>query len=117
MTPDLQSYVLLSVLTIGYAAFLHVLDRAYEPDWTIVTVIGGVALTGGAVAYRLLLGVPPLPPEAVAWWVWWSVLWHFCVSGFWIGCWQALQARRRFQAWIAYLTEGRRRGNSTDRSP
>jgi hypothetical protein len=109
MSPDQQSYLLLGVATVGYAALLHWLDRAYEPDWTILTVVAGVALTGAGVAFRLTLGVPPLPPEAVAWWVWWSAIWHFVVSGSVIGVWQAIQMRRRLLDYIAYLR--RRRGD------
>jgi asparagine N-glycosylation enzyme membrane subunit Stt3 len=114
MTPDQHSYLVLFVATACYAAFLNWLDRAYEPDWTILTVVGGVGLTWCGVAYRLMLGVPQLPPEPVAWWALWSVGWHFCVSGFVIALWQIWQVRKRLLNMVAYL-RGRTRGHTPDR--
>lgn len=116
MTPDHQGYLMTFALTSVYAIVLALLDRAYEPDWTILTVVGGVALVGVGVAYRLTLGAPAGTPDAVAWWAWLQVAWHFVVSAVPIALWQIWQARRRIRNLIAYLREGRNRDNPPDRA-
>lgn len=112
MTPDHQAYLVTFTLAGIYAVALALMDRRYEPDWTILTVVGGVALVGCGVAYRLTLGVPNGIPSAVAWWVFLQVGWHFLVSAVPIALWQIWQERRRMHTFIDYLREGRSRGNT-----
>lgn len=113
---DHQAYLLTFALASAYAVILALLDRKYEPDWTILTVVCGVSLVGLGVAYRLTLGAPHGPPDAVAWWTYLQVGWHFGTAFVPIAIWQTWQARRRIQNLIAYLREGRNRDNSTNGS-
>ena len=110
---ELAGYLVTFGLAALYAMFLHKLDRRYEPDWTIATVVGGVALTGCGVAIRLYAGaLPALHSAALVWWVWWLFVTHFAASGLAIAIWQIYQAKRRLDVYIAYLRG--KHGNAPD---
>lgn len=111
---EIAFYVGAAASAAIYAAILERIGREnYEPDYTVVTVMIGVALTGGWVALRLLAPLPDLPPQALAWWVWRLMFWMFVATGLPITLWQVWQARRRLQALAAYLI-GVRHGHETD---
>lgn len=103
---DLIAYGALMLASTLYSVWLESLKKAYEPDWTWATVMGGIALTGGFVALRLALHLPTLPPSQMAWWVWWAWFWGFVWSGIPIIVWQIWQARTRIRSYVAYLREG-----------
>jgi len=91
-----------------YAAVLQAIGRErYEPDYTVVTVMLGVALTGGWVALRLTGPLPDLSPDELVWWVWRVMFWMFVATGIPITAWQIWQARQRLMALAAYLTRSR----------
>ena len=99
-----------------YALVLEAIGKEhYEPDYTVVTVAAGVALTGGWVALRLALApLPNLQGRALAWWVWRQVLWMFVATGSPITIWQVWQSRQRivglldYQVRTHYVHEARR---------
>lgn len=72
-----------------YAYVLDRFQRRYEPRWTWLTVVGGVALVGSWVAMRIALGIPGATP----WEVWLLGLWHFVAAGLPIIFWQSWQDR------------------------
>jgi drug/metabolite transporter (DMT)-like permease len=98
-----------------YAIALEKIGREnYEPDFTVVTVALGVALTGGWVALRFTGPLPDLPPQALVWWAWRVVFWMFVATGLPITSWQIWQARRRIRQLAIYITTGGRHGSEAD---
>lgn len=77
-----------------YAAFLESLNNAYTPRWTWLTVMGGVAMTGGCVAWRLVGPLPPLDNRRLVWWTWQQVHLHFWATGLPIIAWQLWKDRK-----------------------
>jgi hypothetical protein len=103
-------YFLGAFLTASlYAVILEKIGKEnYEPDYTVVTVAIGVALTGGWVAARVWLApLPALSGAALARWVWWLWFWMFVTTGTPITLWQIWQSRGRLAAYIAYLLRRR----------
>ena len=106
MVDDLPYYLGATLSSGLYALALEALgSERYEPDLTVLTVMGGVGLTGGWVALRLALAPLPagLPDLALAWWVWWVTFWMFVATGAPIVAWQVWQSRVRLAALLAYL--------------
>lgn len=88
-----------AIVSAAYAAFLESLDKAYEPQWTWATVVAGVALTGGCVAWRFVGPIPALHGRTLAWWCWQQMFLHFCATGGPIIAWQLWKdARAREEA-------------------
>jgi hypothetical protein len=98
-----------------YAITLEKIGREnYEPDWTVVTVMIGVALTGGWVALRIAYApLPALAGAALAWWVWWLMFWMFVATGTPITLWQVWQSRQRLADMVSYLLR-ERHGHEAD---
>jgi len=91
-----------------YAAILQIIGRErYEPDFTVVTVMVGVALTGGWVAIRFIGLLPELPADQLVWWCWRVMFQMFIATGLPITTWQIWQARRRIADLASYLTRSR----------
>lgn len=108
MSADLANWIAYGglILTASlYSIFLESLKKAYEPNWTWLTVLGGIALTGGFVALRLTLQLPALSGAAMAWWVWGVWFWAFVWSGIPIITWQLWQARKRLWKRIQYMVD------------
>lgn len=92
----------------AYAYGLERTNRAYEPDFTWVTVVAGVALTGGWCAARLAYGRPVAGDAADgAWWMWWLTVRMFVATGTPVVAWQLWQARKRLHALHLYLRNRR----------
>lgn len=112
MAPDFLTYLGQSVAATLYALVLEFgCKRRYEPGYTWVAVVWGVAQVGLIVAARLAWApVPPGYPGAVAWWVWWLVFWSFCAAGLPIITWQlilqALRWRQVQAAWESWNGNG-----------
>lgn len=112
MSPDGLTYAAQFAGAAIYAVVLEVgLKRRYEPGYTWVAVVWGVAQVGLIIAARLAWApIPPGYPAAVAWWVWWLTFWSFCAAGLPIILWQTvIQARRWRQiqaAWEAWNGRG-----------
>ena len=101
---DTAYYVGAAATSTLYALVLERIGKErYEPDLTVLTVMGGVALTGGWVALRLTAPVPMLGRMALVWWVWRVWFWMFVATGVPINLWQVWQARQRIAGLIAYL--------------
>ena len=94
-----------------YALFLERgIKRAYEPNLTWLTVVGGVAIVGLLVAARLALApVSGTSASAGAWHSWWLVFWSFCASGAPVIGWQLAVDRHRIRELTEYVL---RRGRS-----
>lgn len=78
----------------------------YEPDYTVLTVAAGVALTGGWVWLRLTCG--PLPyrtDKQLVRWVWWQTLQMFVATGLPITAWQVWRHKRQVAELIEYLKD------------
>jgi hypothetical protein len=88
-----------------YAWYLQTLDKAYEPNWTWVTVVGGNAIIGMAFLAICLLA-PPLARV--------SYFYHLlalnCTAGVPVIIWQEGQRRKRIREEAA-RTEKRDNGN------
>jgi hypothetical protein len=105
---DIAFYAGAALSATIYAAILEAIGReTYEPDFTVVTVMLGVALTGAWVALRLLAPLPDLAPTELAWWVWRLMFWMFVATGLPVTAWQIWQARKRIRQLAAYLTRSR----------
>lgn len=94
-TADIISYGGAIVASALYSLFLERLERRYEPRWTWLTVMGGIALTGACVALRFWLGHPALPPSQLIWWAWWVMTGMFVATGIPVIAWQFWQESRR----------------------
>lgn len=108
---SLHLYTGLFLLSCLYALLLEWSGKAYEPDYTWLTVTIGVSYTGAGVALRLWLG--PLPfagPAELVWWTWRLWACSFVASGTPIILWQLWQARRRLAEVIDYATKRGDRG-------
>jgi hypothetical protein len=71
-----------------YAQFLHSLNKAYEKNYTWLTVMGGVALVGAVVGVRFALPLPDLAAHALLWWAWLICVGHFVAAAVPIIAWQ-----------------------------
>ena len=113
---DFPYFVCAAATSALYAIALEKFGREnYEPDFTVVTVAIGVALTGGWVAARLAFApLPALPGAALAWWVWWLWFWMFVTTATPITLWQIWQSWGRLSAYIAYLLRRRHGHEATD---
>ena len=112
---EIAYYVLAAFSASIYALILQFVGReTYEPDFTVVTVMLGVALTGGWVAVRFIGPIPDLPPDQLVWWCWRVMFWMFVATGLPITVWQIWQARQRLIALAAYLTRSSRHDYPTD---
>lgn len=103
--PDFLLYATQFCAAICLAAILeHVFHRSYEPDWTWVCVVIGVAQVGLLVAARLaLFGVDPARSAAsAAWYVWWLIFWSFVAAALPIVSWQLWISRGRLRTLMAY---------------
>jgi hypothetical protein len=110
---ELAYYLGAALSATIYAAILQTIGRErYEPDLTVVTVMIGVALTGGWVAIRFIGPLPVLPPDQLVWWAWQVMFWMFVATGMPVTVWQIWQARRRISRLAAYLRGTY--GNETD---
>lgn len=96
---DLLYYLGAALTAALYAMTLEKIGKdRYEPDFTVVTVALGVALTGGWVALRLAAN-----PNLTAWETWWLWFWMFIATGTPITGWQIWQARSRVRGLLRYL--------------
>jgi drug/metabolite transporter (DMT)-like permease len=102
---DFHFYLGAAATSALYALALEKIGRErYEPDFTVVTVMVGVALTGGWVALRLALApLPDLAGIALAWYVWWLMFWMFVSTGIPVTSWQIWQSRVRLAGLLRYL--------------
>lgn len=60
----------------------------WEPRWTWVVIVFGVALVGAMCAWRLTETLPLAPPEVIVWWCWWQAVAHFLAAGLPVAIWQ-----------------------------
>jgi len=112
---EIAYYVLAAFSASLYALILQFVGReTYEPDFTVVTVMIGVAITGGWVAVRFIGPIPDLPPAELVWWAWRVMFWMFVATGLPVVVWQIWQARQRLTALAAYLTSRSRHDYPTD---
>lgn len=92
------TYALLFLTTTAYALLLERFrsdaEHHYAPRWTWVTVVVGVAIVGLYVAWHGAIFVPWGSPEAVFWWAWWVMFYHFVAGGLPIIVWQVVVDRR-----------------------
>lgn len=90
--PDLYTLAtcaLLAILTWGYTLLLRGPLSSYEPRWTWLTVVVGVALVGAGVAARMfLLPIPAYEGATLLAWGWWMWVWHFTAGGLPVVWWQ-----------------------------
>ena len=113
---DVLYYIGASVSAAIYALILQTIGRdKYEPDFTVVTVMIGVALTGAWVALRFNGPLPTLPANELVWWAWRVMFWMFVATGLPITLWQVWQARERIQRLARYATRSNH-GNPTSQA-
>lgn len=105
---DLLAYAATFFLCSLYAVVLERLGKAYEPRWTWLTVVLGVALVMLGVAARIILvPLPDMAGVALAWWVWETTGWHFVAGGAPIVIWQIWQERRMLLDALRYRSRDR----------
>lgn len=80
-------------------------DR-YEPDYTVLTVAAGVALTGGWVWVRLTCGpLPVTTSKQLVRWVWGQTVQMFVATGLPITAWQVWRHQKQVAELIEYLKD------------
>lgn len=108
MTADWLLYLAQSVAATIFALVCEfVFKRRYEPGYTWVPAMCGIAQVGLLVAARLALApVPDLPAVALVWWVWWLIFWSFVASAIPVIVWQVVLQNARVQkamaAWMRW---------------
>ena len=91
-------------------------DR-YEPDYTVLTVAAGVALTGGWVWVRLTCGpLPVTTSKQLVRWVWGQTVQMFVATGLPITAWQVWRHQKQVAELIEYLKDASY-GDATHYSP
>jgi len=106
MIADLLLYCTQALAAAAYAAVLELcFKRAYEPDFTWLTVVWGVGQVGTLVAIRLAAApIAGADAQAGAWYAWWLVFWSFVAAALPIIGWQLVVQRRRIVFLLAYVT-------------